>query len=93
MDAKEVEVTILDRTYRLRANAGDEQYLQSAAALINRLADEYGKRFAHSDKQDLLAMASLGPITELQKLQAKPPAPSDDRLQGRLKQINDLFSN
>ena len=93
MEAKEVAVTILDRTYRLRANAGDEQYLQSAAALINRLADEYGKRFANIDKQDLLAMSTLGPITELQKLQAKPPAPPADQLQGRLKHINDLFSN
>ena len=62
-------IRILERPYKMRINADDEQYLRQAAALIDSQAKNYSKKYACTDRQDLLAMVALTHITQLLKLQ------------------------
>ena len=64
-------IHILDRPYKMRINADDEQFLREAGVLIDSQAKEYAKMYAYNDRQDLLAMVALTQITQLLKLQHK----------------------
>jgi cell division protein ZapA (FtsZ GTPase activity inhibitor) len=83
-------IHILDRPYKLRINADDEQFLREAGVLIDSQAKEYAKMYAYNDRQDLLAMVALTQITQLLKLQHKQQF-RDTRLEGRLTEINQLL--
>ena len=90
MAVKEVTVSILDRNYKMRIGDADETHLLAAAQMIDRQAREYSKRYAFSDHQDLLAMAALGPVTELQKMNASQTH-QDTTMAERLTHINGLL--
>lgn len=83
-------IHILDRPYKMRINADDEQFLREAGVLIDSQAKEYAKLYAYNDRQDLLAMVALTQITQLLKLQHKQQF-RDTRLEGRLTEINQLL--
>ena len=83
-------IHILDRPYKMRINADDEQFLREAGVLIDSQAKEYAKMYAYNDRQDLLAMVALTRITQLLKLQHKQQF-RDTRLEGRLTEINQLL--
>jgi cell division protein ZapA (FtsZ GTPase activity inhibitor) len=83
-------IHILDRPYKMRINADDEQFLREAGVLIDSQAKEYAKMYAYNDRQDLLAMVALTQITQLLKLQHKQQF-RDTRLEGRLTEINQLL--
>ena len=83
-------IHILDRPYKMRINADDEQFLREAGVLIDSQAKEYAKMYAYNDRQDLLAMVALTQITQLLKLQHKQQF-RDTRLEGRLTEINKLL--
>ena len=83
-------IHILDRPYKMRINADDEQFLREAGALIDSQAKEYTKMYAYNDRQDLLAMVALTQITQLLKLQHKQQF-RDTRLEGKLTEINQLL--
>lgn len=85
-------VYILDRPYKLRVQPRDEEFLRKAAQLIDTQARNYGKMYAHNDRQDLLAMVALTQITQLLELQDKEQY-RDNRLERRLTEINELLSN
>ena len=83
-------IHILDRPYKMRINADDEQFQREAGVLIDSQAKEYAKMYAYNDRQDLLAMVALTQITQLLKLQHKQQF-RDTRLEGRLTEINQLL--
>jgi len=83
-------IHILDRPYRMKINADDEQYLREAGALIDSEAKGYAKMYAYNDRQDLLAMVALSQITRLLKLQHQLQF-RDTRLEERLTDINQLL--
>ena len=83
-------IHILDRPYKMRINADDEQFLREAGVLIDSQAKEYAKMYAYNDRQDLLAMVALTQITQLLKLQHKQQF-RDTRLEDRLTEINQLL--
>ena len=90
MNELPVTIQILDRPYKMRINADDEQFLRKAGALIDSQAKEYAKMYAYNDRQDLLAMVALTQITQLLKLQHKQQF-RDTRLEDRLTEINQLL--
>lgn len=54
-----IKVTIGDRQYPLKIDAAEEEFVRSAAKLINEKAKFYQENFQVKDKQDSLAMAAL----------------------------------
>ena len=85
-------IRILERPYRMRINAEDEQYLRQAAALIDSQANSYAKRYAYNDRQDLLAMVALTQVTQFLKLQTTHRF-EDTQLEERLTEISRLLDS
>lgn len=90
MDDQAVTVTILGRNYKLKIAKDDEEYLREAVERINEQAKQYGRSFNYNDHQDLLAMVSLGQITELVKLQANLQY-KDEKLLDKLRNIDNVL--
>ena len=63
-----VNVTIADRTYRVRLSPDEEQVVRSSAKLINDKIAEFKLLYAGKDAQDYISMVLLWFATE----QAKP---------------------
>ena len=68
MDKLSVNISILERVFKLTIDASDEVYLRKAANLIETQVKEYSKAYGHKDNQDLLSMVALSQITQLVKL-------------------------
>lgn len=90
MDDQAVNVVILGRNYKLKISRDDEEYLRQAVERINEQAKLYGRSFNYNDHQDLLAMVSLGQITELVKLQASLQY-KDEKLLDKLRDIDNVL--
>lgn len=60
-----IKVTIGDRQYPLKIDSSEEEFVRSAAKLINEKAKFYQESFSVKDKQDSLAMAALEFATEM----------------------------
>jgi len=55
-----IKVTIANRPYRLKIRSEEEEeVIRKSVQHIESLVDEYGKKYAYKDFQDLLAMVSL----------------------------------
>ena len=91
MNEVSVTVNILDRKYKLRINATEEEYLRKAAELIDTQAHKYGEVYTYQDHQDLLAMVALTQITQLTKIQDGIKF-KDTELMDKLNAINQLLS-
>ena len=83
-------VSIMDRTYRLRVAAEDEEALRKAASAIDTQARQYGNMYAYNDHQDLLAMVALTQITQLTKLKDSLQF-KDTELIKRLQSIDNIL--
>jgi cell division protein ZapA len=66
-----IKVTIGDRQYPLKIDASEEEFVRSAANLINEKAKFYQDNFSVKDKQDSLAMAALEFASEMLAANAK----------------------
>ena len=58
----------MERPYRMRINAEDEQYLRQAAALINSQADSYAKMYAYNTTQRFEDTGLEDRLTEINRL-------------------------
>ncbi|MCB0431126.1 MAG: cell division protein ZapA [Flavobacteriales bacterium] len=58
-DTLSIKLTIAGRIYPLSIQHGDEDGMRKAAADINERIKDYESKYAHRDKQDLLAMCAL----------------------------------
>jgi len=61
-----VNITIADRTYRVRIAPKDEEAVRKTAALINQKMVEYKNLYAGKDSQDYISMVLLWFTTEQQ---------------------------
>ena len=80
----------MDRTYKLRVAAADEEALRKAAVAIDKQARQYGGMYAYNDHQDLLAMVALTQITQLTKMQDSLKF-KDTELAQRLQSIDSVL--
>lgn len=92
MESTPVTVNILGRSYKLKANPEEQEFLQQAADLINEEAKLYGKNYNYNDHQDLLTMVALSKITELIKIQQNIQY-TDNKLIEKLTDINSVLEN
>ncbi|MBQ9417526.1 MAG: cell division protein ZapA [Bacteroidales bacterium] len=90
METVSASVSIMDRTYKLRVAAADEEALRKAAVAIDKQARQYGGMYAYNDHQDLLAMVALTQITQLTKMQDSLKF-KDTELAQRLQSIDSVL--
>lgn len=62
-----INITIADRTYRVKIDAKDEEAVRNTAALINQKMVEFKNAYAGKDMQDYISMVLLWFTTEQQK--------------------------
>jgi len=79
MDEITINITLLDRPYRLSVARADEEKVRKAGNLINERVKYYSKHYAYKDVQDLLSMTALQFATSTVKL--------DDELTYRTKNL------
>jgi len=63
-----ININVAGRSYRLKVETSEEEYVRAAAAAINDKVNEFSGNYAFKDKQDLLAMVCITFATELTKL-------------------------
>ena len=61
-----INITIADRTYRVKIDAKDEETVRNTAALINQKMVEFKNAYAGKDMQDYISMVLLWYTTEQQ---------------------------
>ena len=66
-----ITITIADRPYRLKINRSEEEMVRRAAKAINDKINSYSLKYAHKDKQDLVAMIALQNTTSLLEYEDK----------------------
>ena len=71
MNESSIQVTIAGRTYPLTVAEGEAKSVRDAAGRIDELVQRFQKDYGVSDRQDLLAMAALQLLSDLQN---SPPA-------------------
>jgi len=62
-----VNITIADRSYRIKLAAKDEEAVRKTAALINQKMVEFKNAYAGKDMQDYISMVLLWFTTEQQQ--------------------------
>jgi cell division protein ZapA len=62
-----INITIADRSYRVKIASKDEEAVRKTAALINQKMVEYKNAYAGKDMQDYISMVLLWFTTEQQQ--------------------------
>lgn len=74
MNESSIQVTIAGRTYPLTVAEGEAKSVRDAAGRIDELVQRFQKDYGVSDRQDLLAMAALQLLSDLQNSSPASPA-------------------
>ena len=92
MDEIMINITLMNKAYRLSVARADEEKVRKAAALINERAKFYAKHYAYRSDQDLLAMTALQFAATVLKYESEVSF-KDQHLERKLNEINALLSN
>ena len=92
MDEITINITLLDRPFRLAVARADEERVRKAASLINERVKFYAKHYAYKDAQDLLSMTALQFATSVVKMESELSF-KDQNLERKLNELNALLSN
>jgi len=87
-----INITIVDKTYRLSVARADEEKVRKAASLINERVKFYAKHYAYKSDQDLLAMTALQFAATVLKYESEASF-KDQQLERKLNEINTLLSD
>ena len=91
MDEITINITLLDRPYRLSVARADEEKVRKAGNLINERIKYYAKHYAYKDSQDLLSMTALQFATSVVKMDTELTY-LNQNLEHKLKDLNNLLS-
>lgn len=92
MDEITINISLLDRPYRLSVARADEEKVRKAGNLINERVKYYSKHYAYKDAQDLLSMTALQFATSVVKMDADLTYRNQD-LERKLQDLNTLLGN
>jgi len=92
MDEITINITLLDRPFRLAVARADEERVRKAASLINERVKFYAKHYAYKDAQDLLSMTALQFATSVVKMDSESNY-KNQHLERKLNEINALLSD
>jgi cell division protein ZapA (FtsZ GTPase activity inhibitor) len=85
-----ITVKISDREFKLNIKREDEEIVRQAVKLIETRIEEYAKRYAFKDKQDLLSMVVLQYVINSLKL-AKKQEYLDNHINQKLEDIDSIL--
>ena len=91
MDEITINITLLDRPYRLSVARADEEKVRKAGNLINERIKYYAKHYAYKDAQDLLSMTALQFATSVVKMDSELTY-RNQNLEHKLEDLNNLLS-
>ena len=92
MDEIMINITLMDKTYRLSVVRADEEKVRKAASLVNERVKFYAKHYAYKSDQDLLAMTALQFAATVLKYESEASF-KDQQLERKLNEINTLLSD
>ena len=85
-----ITLVILDRPYKMKVTAEEEETIRKAVHRINQRAGEYKKAFAYKDMQDILAMMSVEMSTKIIKLEENDQY-LNSKLMSKLEEIENVL--
>ena len=91
MDEITINITLLDRPYRLSVARADEEKVRKAGNLINERVKYYSKHYTYKDAQDLLSMTALQFATSVVKMNDELTY-LNQNLGHKLQDLNNLLS-
>ncbi len=92
MPSLSITVNIVDRPYRLKIEAGEEETVRKAVKSINEKVKAYADTYAYKDKQDLLAMVALQFSTYAVNHETSAKL-DDDQIIGKLNELDIILSD
>ena len=84
-----VNITIADRSYRLKIDPSDEEMVRGTIKTLNEKIIEFKTNFAGKDMQDYVAMVLLWYATEQQRPSFAQAASIEDK--DKLKKLEDIL--
>lgn len=90
MDEIQINITIMEKAYRITVARADEEKVRKAVAMINEMVKSYARHYTFKDVQDVLAMTALHFATSAVKYESELSYDSQ-HLERKLNELNDLL--
>lgn len=90
MDEIQINITIMEKAYRITVARADEEKVRKAVAMINEMVKSYARHYTFKDVQDVLAMTALHFATSAVKYESELSYDSQ-HLERKLNELNGLL--
>ena len=90
MDEIQINITIMEKAYRITVARADEGKVRKAVSMINEMVKSYARHYTFKDEQDVLAMTALHFATSAVKYESELSYDSQ-QLGRKLNELNDLL--
>ncbi|MCQ2320803.1 MAG: cell division protein ZapA [Bacteroidales bacterium] len=90
MDEIQINITIMEKTYKVTVARADEEKVRKAVAMINDKIKSYARFYTLKNVQDVMAMTALHFATSAVKYESELSYDSQ-HLERKLKDLNDLL--
>ena len=90
MDEIQINITIMEKAYRITVVRADEEKVRKAVAMINEMVKSYARHYTFKDVQDVLAMTALHFATSAVKYESELSYDSQ-HLERKLNELNGLL--
>lgn len=90
MDEIQINITIMEKAYRITVARADEEKVRKAVSMINEMVKSYARHYTFKDVQDVLAMTALHFATSAVKYESELSYDSQ-QLERKLNELNCLL--
>ncbi|MBQ0129924.1 MAG: cell division protein ZapA [bacterium] len=90
MDEIQLNITIMEKAYKITVARADEGKVRKAVAMINEMVKSYARHYTFKDVQDILAMTALHFATSAVKYESELSYDSQ-HLERKLNELKDLL--
>ena len=90
MDEIQINITIMEKAYRITVARADEEKVRKAVSMINEMVKSYARHYTFKDVQDILAMTALHFATSAVKYESELSYDSQ-QLERKLNELNGLL--
>ena len=90
MDEIQINITIMEKAYRITVARADEEKVRKAVSMINEMVKSYARHYTFKDVQDVLAMTALHFATSAVKYESELSYDSQ-HLERKLNELNGLL--
>ena len=90
MDEIQINITIMEKAYRITVARADEEKVRKAVSMINEMVKSYARHYTFKDVQDILAMTALHFATSAVKYESELSYDSQ-HLERKLNELKDLL--